>query len=434
MNLTQGFSCPWNTAKEFKKGIYDGMMRQITNVNIIDIKSGKIMENQSVGFTNRIWWIGEQNEHKVDETIDGAGSYLLPGLIDLHVHLQATTAVNWAEEMMRKKSGMDHYIALSNAHRHLRAGFTTLRDCGGELWGSSLRHSIDRGIVMGPRLLVAQWTIGQWGNQEAMGPDEWLEIQRKREVFTGSDGVRHAVRERKRLGSDFIKTMTTGGVLHGMESKLERTLWTEEELTAMVNEAHRLGMHVAVHAHGTAGIVHAARAGVDTIEHCSLVDEEGIKLMKKQGITMIPTQTSAFMDKPDLMEKLPPEVRKKTIEVDTAMIERHRIAFEAGVKIACGTDAGVPGNPHGTSARELELYVENIGMTPLQALQTATINAAEAIGLENVGRIEKDAFADLVLVKKNPLEDISVLSDLSNIIGVFKDGALVAKQGKIIPS
>ncbi len=406
-------------------------MIQIENVNIIDVETGKITEG-SIGFSEKIEWIGEP-QASPDKIIDGNGMFLIPGLIDLHVHLQATSTVHWAEEMMRKKSGMNHYIAYANALRHLKAGFTTLRDCGGELWGSSLRRSIDSGTVIGPRLIVAQWTISQWGNQEAMGPDEWIELQKRREVLTGTDGVRHAVRERKRLGSDFIKTMTTGGVLHGMESKLERTLWTEEELTAMVNEAHRLGMHVAVHAHGTQGIIHAAKAKVDTIEHCSLVDDEGIKLMKKNNITLVPTQTSAFMDKPELMMQLPPEVRKKTIEVDSAMIERHATAFEKGVKIACGTDAGVPGNPHGTSARELTIYVEKLGMTPLEALQTATVNAASAIGLDKTGGIKQGYVADLLLVKQNPLEDISNLENPINIIKVFKSGKLVAEKGKALP-
>lgn len=178
-------------------------MIQIENVNIIDVETGKITEG-SIGFSEKIEWIGEP-QASPDKIIDGNGMFLIPGLIDLHVHLQATSTVHWAEEMMRKKSGMNHYIAYANALRHLKAGFTTLRDCGGELWGSSLRRSIDSGTVIGPRLIVAQWTISQWGNQEAMGPDEWIELQKRREVLTGTDGVRHAVRERKRLGSDFIR-------------------------------------------------------------------------------------------------------------------------------------------------------------------------------------------------------------------------------------
>lgn len=414
--------------------MHHSIMYEIKNVNIIDVVSGKVIEDTSIGFSHIIEWIGDPMGEERRKTIDGRGKYLIPGMMDLHVHLQATTAIHWAEEMMRKKSGMNHYIAYSNALKHLTAGFTTLRDCGGELWGSSLRRSIETGIVQGPNLLVAQWPISQWGNQEAMGPDEWIELQKNREVLTGVDGVRHAVRERKRLGSDFIKTMTTGGVLHGMESKLERTLWTEEELAAMVKEAHRLGMHVAVHAHGTLGIIHAAKAKVDSVEHGSLVDEEGIRLMKDQKVTLVPTQTSAFMDKPELMEKLPAEVQKKTIEVDTAMLEQHRIAFEKGVEIACGTDAGVPGNPHGTSARELKIYVEKLGMSPLEALKTATINAAKVIGRENIGKIEIGFHSDMVLLEKNPVEDISVLTNLKNISKVIKGGSIVSEKGKIVPA
>ncbi len=406
----------------------------VENVSIFDVHKGEMVEAQSIIFGPTIESVGNDLRKEKDlQVIDGNGKFLIPGLIDCHVHLEATTAVNWAEEMMRKKTSTYHYIALSNALKHLKVGFTTLRDCGGGKWGSGLRQAIAEGYVIGPRLLVAQWTIGQWGNQEAMGPDEWIQLQKSREVLSGIDGVVHAVRERKRMGSDFIKTMTTGGVLHGMESKLERTLWTEEELAAMVQEAYRLGMHVAVHAHGRGGIVHAAKAGVDTIEHCSFVDEQGISLMKQKNIYLVPTQTSAFMDKPELMKQLPPEVQQKTIEVDTAMLENHKVAFEKGVKIACGTDAGVPGNPHGTSARELTSYVQNIGMTSAEALQSATIVAAEAIKLNHViGSIEVGKSADFILLDKNPLEDIAMLENLNNLSMVFCRGQLVAKQGKIV--
>ncbi|MFV2014362.1 MAG: amidohydrolase family protein, partial [Candidatus Heimdallarchaeota archaeon] len=284
-----------------------------------------------------------------------------------------------------------------------------------------------------PRLLVAQIPMSQWGNQESLGPSDFIEVEKKYEIISGKDGIIHAVRDRKRSGSDFIKTMTSGGVLHGMGSELERSLWTDEEMSALVCEAHRLGMHVAVHAHGNHGILKAAEAGVDTIEHCSFVDDESAKTMIKNKVHLVPTQTSAFLDKPEIMKQLPPEVAQKTTEVDEAMFKNHKLAFELGVKIALGTDAGVPGNPHGTSARELTSMVKHIDITPVQAIQIGTIEAARAIKLDDkIGSIEIGKSADLIIVSGNVLENVALLESRDNIDYVIKDGDILARKGLFV--
>lgn len=405
--------------------------------NILDVNSGKLLENHSVVLENgRINWVGESGTFEKlenDDIINLEGKLVIPGLIDCHVHLEASCEIDYWKDRMRRKDPMYHYIALKNGQEHLKSGFTTVRDCGGDLWGASLRRIFESKMFPGPRLLVAQIPMSQWGNQESMGPSEFFEVEKKYEILSGKDGITHAVRERKRSGSDFIKTMTTGGVLHGMESQLERSLWTDEEISALVKEAHRLGMHVAVHAHGNHGIHKAATAGVDTIEHCSFVDEEAARIMIKNNVHLVPTQTSAFIDKPEIMKQLQPEVAKKTIEVDEAMFKNHKIAFELGVKIALGTDAGVPGNPHGTSARELTSMVKYIDITPLQAIQIGTIEAARAINLEHkIGSIEIGKSADLLVVTGDVLNDVTILENRENLDYVIKDGDILVQKGKLI--
>lgn len=409
------------------------------NGQLFDSIKGKIINDQTlVIIGNEISWVGPSNQFSKDEgdeIIDVTDKIILPGLIDCHVHLEAIDTPNYERLELRTKTPMYHYIALKHGQEHLKAGFTTVRDCGSwsSDWAPSLRKAFTTDMFPGPRLLIATRTIGQWGNQEATGPDYYIKNSEKWETLSGTEGVMHAVRTRKRLGADFIKTMTTGGVLHGQESQLDRSLWRDEELSAMVDEAHRLGMHVAVHAHGLHGIIKAAKAPVDTIEHCSFVDEEAADLMKSNDVYLVPTQISAFMDKPDLMKELPLEVQKKTIEVDSAMFVNHKMAFERGVKIAMGTDAGVPGNPHGTSAREITSYVKIVEMSPEQAIQSATSIAAQAIKLDDrIGSLEKGKLADLVVVNKNPIENIQVLEDITNLDCVVKNGRILVQKGKLL--
>jgi imidazolonepropionase-like amidohydrolase len=411
----------------------------IKSGDVFDASTGTMKEGHTiVAIGNKIAWCGPDSafdKETNDEIIDATGKTILPGMIDCHVHLESTATPQYEREYLRTTRAMLHYYALRNAQNHLIHGFTCLRDCGAYPdWGPSLRRIFDNCIIAGPRLLVANLPIAQWGNQEAIGPLEVLEYERKlMEVKTGADGVKHAVRDRKHSGADFIKTLTTGGVLHGIESKVGTSLFVDEELSAIVEEAHRLGMHVACHAHGRQGIYKAAIAGIDTIEHGSYIDEEIAKLMIQKGLYLIPTQIAGLsLAKPEILEQMPPEVAEKTKTVVSAVLENHKMAFNKGVRFAIGTDAGTPGNHHGGTASEIRNMVENVGMTTTQALQAATIESAKAIKKDDMlGSIEQGKFADLVVCDLNPLEEIATLQDSRNFAYIIKDGKIMVKQGQI---
>jgi len=411
----------------------------IRSGNVFDPSSGTIKEEYTIVIVgNRIIRFGPDStfdKELNDEIIEATGKTILPGMIDCHVHLQSTATPQYERKYLRTTRGMLHYYALRNAQNHLIHGFTCVRDCGGfPDWGPSLRRIFDNGILAGPRLLVANLAIAQYGNQEAIGPLEVLEYDRQlSEVKTGVDGVKHAVRDRKRSGADFIKTLTTGGVLHGMESKVETSLFLDKELLAMVEEAHRLGMHVACHAHGREGIYKAVMAGIDTIEHGSYIDEEIAELMIQKGLYLIPTQIAGLsLAKPEILKQLPPEVAEKTKTVISALVENHKMAFNKGVHFAIGTDAGTPGNHHGNTASEIKNMVENVGMTPSQALQAATIESAKAIKKDDLlGSIEEGKLADLVVCNLNPLQEISILENPNNFAYIIKDGKIMVKHGQI---
>ncbi|MFX1281561.1 MAG: amidohydrolase family protein, partial [Promethearchaeota archaeon] len=407
--------------------------------DLFDSVKGIVKKNQSIAIlNNKIVWCGEDDtfeEESNDKIIDVKGNTIIPGMIDCHVHLDSTAEPDTERKYLRTTKAMWHYYALQNAQRHLINGFTCLRDCGSlPDWAPSLRRIFDSGALAGPRLIIANLPISQWGNQEAIGPTEVIEYYAKlTEVKTGVNGIKHAVRDRKRSGANFIKTITTGGVLHGITSKVETSLFLDEELLAMTEEAHRLEMHVACHAHGNEGIYKAVKANIDTIEHGTLIDEETIDLMSKKQTFLIPTHTAALgIKKPDILKELPPEVKVKIEEVVQEMNINHKLAFEKGVPLAIGTDAGTPGNPHGTTALEIINMVEDISMTPTQALQAATFQASKAIKMDNnIGSIEAGKLADLVICNRNPIEDLSILKDPTNFLYVIKDGKILAKKGKI---
>ncbi len=413
----------------------------LRNGKVFDSLNGKLIDGQTIIIQDRkINWIGQDSSYdqeSKDKIIDVSGKVLLPGLMDLHVHLEFLHEFiyNMERAMLRTKDAMLGYYALKNAQEHLKSGFTTIRDCGSEtLAPSSLRKLINEEFLLGPRCLVAQQPIVQWGNKEEFGPHDWIKFMRREEVISGTDGMIHAVRERRRDGSDFIKTITTGGVLHGQESKVELSLWNNDELHAMVAEAERLGMHVASHAHGSLGNHTAVEAGIRTIEHGSMITEETVRMMVKKGTYLVPTQSAfSFFDNltPEKKKAFPPEIIEKGEHLAQFIAENHKMAYEKGVNIALGTDAPVA-SAHGNSARELLLMVENMGMTPIEALQAATINAARAIRMEEeLGSLEVGKYADLVVVNGNPLDDLTLLEQKENLLYVLKDGKIVAKQGRL---
>ena len=407
--------------------------------DIFDSVRGIVKENHTIVIgNNKILWCGEDDafeKESNDKIIDVKGNTIIPGLIDCHVHLDSTAEPDTERKYLRTTKAMWHYYALQNAQRHLINGFTCLRDCGSlPDWAPSLRRIFDSGALAGPRLVIANLPISQWDNQEAIGPIEVIDYYAKlSEVKTGTDGIKHAVRDRKRSGANFIKTITTGGVLHGITSKVDTSLFLDEELLAITEEAHRFEMHVACHAHGRDGVYRAVKANIDTIEHGTLIDEETIDLMIKKQTFLIPTHSAALgIKKPDIFKELPPEVKIKIEEVVDEMKINHKLAFEKGVPLAIGTDAGTPGNPHGTTAYEIIYMIENLGMTSTQALQAATIQAAKAIKMEkSIGSIEAEKFADLIICKRNPINEISILKDPKNLLYVIKDGKIMVENGKI---
>lgn len=411
------------------------------NTTYFDSVSGKMEERKSIVLKNGIVdWIGNYSsfeKEENDEMLNLEGKYVLPGLIECHVHLEMDTSLFRSRQFMTTPTFYRGYLALKHAQDHLMAGFTTVRDCGGERWGSSLKRAIATGLYKGPRLVVAQIGIGQYGSQDMMFPDELLDAFSKDRWYatpSGVDGVTHAVRDRVSIGSDFIKTATTGGITHGAGSKVEKVLFKEDELIAMVCEAHRNGMHVASHAHGDAGIRLAVDAGIDTIEHGSMISEDTADLMIKKGTYLVPTHRAyADRNNPETLAKMEPAAVKKLKALVDVMLECHKIAFEKGVKFALGTDSGVEGAPHGTSAKEISLMVAEVGMDPVQALQCATINAAEAIQLDDsIGSIKVGKAGDVIVVSSNPLDDVTILEDVTNIEYVIKEAKIVAEKGVLV--
>ncbi len=414
----------------------------LENADLFDSINGTVISGETLVIKDReIVWRGDNSSFEKEENdniYDLQGKLLLPGLMDLHIHLDGDFAdiMNMEAMIMRNKTSMYGYKALKNSQEYIKSGVTTIRDCGafGKNMHSSLRNVLDRQMFYGPRLLASQLPIAQFGNQEAFGPDHYLNADKTEETYSGVDGIIHAVRDRRREGSDFIKTMTTGGVLHGQGSAVDQSLFNDDELQAMVREAEKFGMHVAAHAHGDTGINNAIRNGIRTVEHGTLISEESVDLMLKMGTYLVPTQSAGGFIKsiPEQMRKmLPPEVVKKANEIAGLMIERQLVAFEKGVPIAIGTDAPVAGE-HTHTAKEMQLLVQNMGMSNIQVLQSATIVSARAIKRDSIlGSLDVGKAADVVVTNKEVLNDITVLQDKLNIDYVFKDGTLMSKKGII---
>jgi imidazolonepropionase-like amidohydrolase len=357
------------------------------------------------------------NIPKDSQTIPLDGKTLLPGFIDAHIHICMDGSPDPVAAGLTESPTITTLKAAESARRTLMSGVTTVRDMGGKDGiDFGLRQAIDSGLIPGPRMLISGRLICMTGGHgwqvglEANGPDE----------------VRKAAREQIKAGADIVKLMATGGVLTpAVEPGCEQL--TEEELRAGVEEAHKAGKKTATHAMGTRGIQNALRAGIDSIEHGVYLDDETVSMMLERNIPFIPTISALYnIETKGIEAGIPAFAVEKTLKVKPFHLESIRMAREAGVAVAAGTDAGTPFNLHGENLGEIKLLVDYGGFSPMGAIEAGTRIAARVLGLEKeLGTVEEGKVADLVMVEGNPLDNIDVLLDQESICLVMQGGKIV---------
>lgn len=358
--------------------------------------------------------------------IDLKNSFVLPGLIDSHVHLLGENNPNARLQTVEMSDADDAIAGAGFAKKTLLAGFTTVRDVGAGPGDAifALRDGIARGDVPGPRIFASGATIsvtGGHGDGTQGYRDDIAHVLHSPAVCDGPADCRRAVREQIRRGADHIKLTATGGVLSNTAAGLEQQFF-DDELKAIIDSAHSMGRKVTAHAHGVAGINSALRAGVDSIKHGTYLDDESVKLFKKNGAYLVPTLLAGatvveWAKDPDSF-LLPPQ-RAKALQVGPLMHEMAEKAHKAGVKIAFGTDTGV--SRHGENAREFPLLVA-AGLTPTEAIRAATVSAADHLGKSDViGSIAPGKYADIIATDGDPTADVSELLDVDF---VMKGGAV----------
>jgi imidazolonepropionase-like amidohydrolase len=376
---------------------------------LIDVQSGRLLRDQVITIRgDRVEYVGAAGDVKIKrgaQVVDLGDAFVLPGLIDMHDHLTG-------DHRYHGYSGLQFSVprqtlfGVLNARKTLNAGFTTVRNVGASGYADvALRDAIHDGEIDGPRLRVSGPSLGITGGHcdNNLLPAEYA--RRSDGVADGPWAIRAKVRENIKYGADLIKFCATGGVLSKGDS-VGGPQYTLEEMTALVDEAHMHGRRVAAHAHGAVGIKRAIRAGVDSIEHASLIDDEGIALAREHGTYLV---MDIYCDTYILEHGASVGMLEESLEkerlVGQLQRDNHKKAFEAGVKMAFGTDGAV--YPHGDNGKQFAYMVE-YGMSPMQALQAATIHAADLLGWpEDVGAIAPGFYADIIALDRNPLEDIS---------------------------
>ncbi|MEF8801199.1 MAG: amidohydrolase family protein [Halolamina sp.] len=359
------------------------------------------------------------------EHVDHSDATVIPGLIDAHLHLFGSRSME-PFDWMRESSELGTARATADLRKLLGSGFTSVRDVGSET-GLALRDAVDDGTIPGPRVYTSWRSLSQTGGH---GDSHYLPYEWANSEAAGgglADGpaeCRKEARKRVREGVDLIKIMTTGGVLSEKDAP-DQSQFTDEEIQAFTEEAHRVGIPVASHAQGAPGIKSALRNGVDTIEHGFYIDDECIELFEETGATFVPTLAIMHRLVTEGADHGVPEYGlEKASNARDAHFESTRKAYDAGVPVALGTDfLGPELVPHGKNALEAELFVEEIGMSEHEAIVAGTATAAETVADDDIGTLEEGKHADIVVFEESPLEDISNLHEPST---VYKGGEEVA--------
>jgi imidazolonepropionase-like amidohydrolase len=392
--------------------------------HVLDVHSGNESADQTIIVSgDAIAAIGATSatpKQAQDREIDLRDMTVLPGLIDVHTHLTMDNNFDPYHELSTSvaKSAL---IGAHNAKITLEAGFTSVRNVHADGYADvDLRDAINADLIEGPHMQVSGPALGITGGH---CDENLLPIQYHIQgggVADGVEAVQHKVRETIKYGADLIKICATGGVLSKGDDP-QASQFTQEELKAIVADAHRLGRKVAAHAHGAQGILWATQAGVDSIEHGSYMNDEDIAAMKAHGTYFVPT--AYLVDWIQKNGHLPPFYEQKMKDVSAVEKANAKKAIAAHVKVALGTDAAV--YPHGLNAHELEVYVDQFGMSPLAAIQTGTVNAADLMGWSaKVGALDPGKWADIIAVKGDPLHDVKLLQHVSFVMKagiVYKD-------------
>lgn len=389
---------------------------------VLDVRTGQMVANATILIEGeRITAVGPNVAVPAGaEVVDLKNMTILPGLIDSHTHLTFSPGIGGVTGITISVPRQT-LIGARNARTTLLAGFTTVRNVGAHGYSDiALRDAINAGDVPGPRIVASGPALGITGGHCDDNYLPWEFHHRADGVADGVENVMGKTREVIKYGANVIKFCSTGGVLSlGDDPKAAE--FTLEEMKTIVAEAHRLGRKVAAHAHGGEGLKQAVMAGVDSIEHGTYIDDEGIRLMKEKGTYLVPTiyLTDWFLENYEKLG-LPAQIIAKAKEVMPAMKKNLTHAIQQGVPVAFGTDAAV--YPHGLNAREFAVLVR-MGMTPLQAIQTATVNASKLLGMEDrIGAIEAGKLADLIAVEGDPTRDVT---ELERIKFIMKGGSIV---------